>query len=69
MLCVGIRLPEESGDCVFSTGLLYLTTCTGAKEVSVKLISLYGILQGDVVPHSSSNGHPGVSIEFSRHAA
>lgn len=40
MVCVGIRLPEESGDSGFSTGLLYLTTCTGAREVSVKLLSL-----------------------------
>jgi len=41
VLCVGIKLPEESGDSGFSTGLLYLTTCTGAREVSVKLISPY----------------------------
>lgn len=69
MLCVGIRLPEESGDSGFSTGLLCLTTCTGAREVSVKLISLYDVLRGGVFPRSFSSGRPGVSIEFSRHAA
>lgn len=69
MLCIGIRLPEESGETVFSTGLLYLTTCTGVREISVKLISLYGILRGGVFSRSFSSGHPGVSIEFSRRAA
>lgn len=64
MLCVGIRLLEESGDSVFSTGLLYLTACIGARELSVKLISLYGILQGAVFPCFFSSGHPEVCIEL-----
>lgn len=49
---------------VFSTEMLYLTTCTGAREFSVKLSSLYGILQGAVFPCSFSSGHPGVNIEL-----
>lgn len=69
MLCIGIRLLEESGDSLFSTGLLYLTTCTGAREVSVKLISPFRVLRGGVFPRSFSGGCPGVSTEFSRRAA
>lgn len=44
MLYGGIRLLEESGDSVFSTGLLYLATCPGASEVSVMPISPDSIL-------------------------
>lgn len=52
MLCGGMRLPEESGDSGFSAGLLYLTTCPGARVGSVMLISLGSIFQGAVFPHS-----------------